>query len=289
MPVQIYNADNKYADLRFKLHELKKYRYLLSSLVKRDLKSRYKNSALGVLWSLLNPLAMMLVFTIFFTVLSRVEAQRQFPVFLLTGLLPWNFFSGTLMAGTMSIVSNSQLIKKVYFPRELLPMAVLFSNLVNFLISLFVLVIFLYVYGIGLTIHALWVIPLLITQMLFSAGLILILSAVTVFYRDVLMILDVIILAWFFMTPIFYPYETFAGMSTVMGYAINPAQFMRWINPMASIIDGYRTVLWGSVSSSGPAGMDPVYFVRTFITAVIIFIVGYLIFARTEHVFGEKL
>ncbi len=194
-----------------------------------------------------------------------------------------------MMAGTTSIVGNSPLIKKVYFPRELLPTAVLFSNLVNFVISLLILIFFLYAYRIGLTIHALWVVPLLLSQMLFSMGLILALSAITVFYRDVLMILDVVLLAWFFMTPVFYPYETYAGVATVMGVSINPAQFMRWINPMASIIDGYRTVLWGTTASTGPVGMDPNYFIRTFVTAVIIFLLGYFLFSRTEHVFGEKL
>jgi len=289
MPVQIYEADNKYADIRFKLGELRKHRYLLSSLVQRDLKSRYKNSVLGILWSLLNPLALMLVFTLVFTVLSNGGTQRQHPVFLLTGLLPWNFFSSTIMGGTMSIIGSSSLIKKVYFPRELLPTSVMLSNFVNFLISLLILVFFIYAYRIGLTIHALWVVPLVITQMLFSMGLILALSAITVFYRDVLMILDVVMLAWFFMTPIFYPFETYSAIGSVMGITFSPAQFMRWVNPMASIIDGYRTVLWGTTSSTGPVGMDPAYFMRTFITAVIVFFIGYFIFARTEHVFGEKL
>ena len=289
MPVQIYEASNKYADIRFKLGELRKHRYLLTSLVRRDLKSRYKNSVLGILWSLLNPLALMIVFTLVFTVLSQGGTQRQHAVFLLTGLLPWNFFSGTMMVGTTSIVGNSLLIKKVYFPRELLPASAMLSNFVNFLISLLILVFFIYAYRIGLTIHALWVVPLVITQMLFSMGLILALSAITVYYRDVLMILDVVLLAWFFMTPIFYPFETYADVGTLMGITFSPAQFMRWVNPMASLIDGYRTVLWGTTTSAGPVGMDPAYFLRTFVTAVIIFFIGYIIFARTEHVFGEKL
>lgn len=289
MPVQIYEAGSKYADIRFKLGELKKHRYLLTSLVQRDLKSRYKNSVLGILWSLLNPLALMIVFTLVFTVLSNGGTQRQHPVFLLTGLLPWNFFSSTVMVGTLSIVGSSSLIKKVYFPRELLPASAMLSNFVNFLISLIILVFFLYAYRIGLTIHALWVVPLIITQMLFSMGLVLALSAITVFYRDVLMILDVVMLAWFFMTPVFYPFETYADVGSVLGVTFSPAQFMRWVNPMASLIDGYRTVLWGTTSSDGPVGMDPAYFIRTFITAVIVFLIGYIIFARTEHVFGEKL
>jgi ABC-type polysaccharide/polyol phosphate export permease len=272
-----------------KLLEIVAYRYLLRNLVARDIKVRYKNSALGILWSMLNPLGLMIVFTVLFTVLSRINAQRQFPVFILVGLMPWNFFSGAVSSGTVSVISQWQLIKKVYFPRELLPTAALLSNFVNFLITFAVLVVFLYAFGIGLTIHALWVPALLLCQLIFMLGLIMFLSAAAVFYRDVMMVMEVLMLAWFFLTPVFYPLEQFGDSATVMGITFVPAQVMRWVNPMASIIDGYRTVLWGTVNSSGPVGMDIAFLLRTFATAVIVFVVGYSVFARTEHLFGEKL
>jgi ABC-type polysaccharide/polyol phosphate export permease len=288
VPTYYFDSTGKYGGVRTKTEELLRYRYLLRNLVKRDLKARYKNSAFGVLWSLLNPLAMMLVFTLLFTVL-RPNSTRQYAIFVLVGLIPWNFFTGSLMSGTTSVVGNSSLVKKVYFPRELLPFSSILSNLVNFAIALLVLVVFLYIFGIGLTVHALWVPAILLTQIIFVLGLVLLLGGLNVFYRDVLMILEVVILAWFFLTPVFYSLEFFGDTATIMGITFNPAQVMRWINPMASIIDGYRTVLWGTYESSGPVSMNPAYLLRTFVTAVIILVAGYFMFNRLDHKFGERL
>ena len=103
------------------------------------------------------------------------------------------------------------------------------------------------------------------------------------------MILEVGLLAWFFLTPVFYPFEEFGNHAELLGIAFNPARLMRWINPMASIVDSYRTVLWGTVGGDGPASMDPLALLRTFVTAVLIFIIGYTVFSRSEHLFGEKL
>jgi ABC-type polysaccharide/polyol phosphate export permease len=103
------------------------------------------------------------------------------------------------------------------------------------------------------------------------------------------MILEVVILAWFFLTPIFYSLEMFGDSITLLGVTFNPAQVMRWINPMASIIDGYRTVLWGTYESGGPVSMNPVYLLRTLVTAVLVLITGYAVFARLNPLFGEKL
>lgn len=274
-----------------KITELIHYRHLLQNLVLRDLKVRYKNSILGVLWTLLNPLLMMGVFGFVFTTAFNNDGIRQYPVFFLVGLIHWNLFSWALLNGTMSIVNNSALIKKVYFPREILPVAAVLSSLVNFGFSFLVLVIFLYVSGIGLTIHALWLIPLLLTQLLLTVGLSLLLGAINVFYRDVVMILDVVMLAWFFLTPVMYPFELFNSFDPIHigAWSIEPARLMRWLNPMASLIDGYRTVLWGTQATSGPVSMDVSYLLRTLATALIVFVVGYLVFMRTQRWFGEKL
>lgn len=283
-----YDANTRW-DWRTRLHELWLYRYLLRNLVVRDVKARYKNSALGILWSLLNPLGLMLVFTVVFSVL-RPDNIRQFPVFLLVALIPWRLFAGALSSGSESIISNSSLVKKVYFPRELLPVSVLLSHLVNFMFGFIVLVAFLYAFDLGLTGHALWLPLILLTQMVFTLGLVLILGSIAVFYRDVQMILDVVLQAWFFLTPIFYSFDTFFGSSaTLFGVTFDPTRVMRWINPMASIIDSYRTVLWGTQGSLGPTSMNPVFLLRTLIQSLIILIIGYAIFVRTEHLFGEKL
>ena len=288
IPTYSYHAGQSRRDWGGKLRELRKYRYLLHNLIARDLKVRYKNSVLGILWSVLNPLFLMVVFTIVFSVLAGSQI-RDYPIFVLTGLIPWNFFSGSLTSGTTAVTSNSGLVKKVYFPRELLPTAAVLSNLVNFLFAFLVLIVFLYIFGIGLTVHALWVPLILLTQIIFTLGLGLLLGSLTVFYRDVLMILEVVMLAWFFLTPVFYSLETFGQTLTILGFTFVPAQLLRWINPMASIIDGYRTVLWGTYTSNGPVAMYPPYLLRTFVTSVIVFIVGYGVFIRLNPLFGEKL
>jgi len=265
---------------RYEIASAWRYKYLLSNLVRRDLKVRYRNSVLGILWSLLNPLLMMLVFSLVFAKLIPREDIRQYAVFFLVGLLPWQFFTGSLISGTTSITGNSQLIKKVYFPRLLLPTSATISNLVNYLIAFVLLLVLLYISGLGLTIHSLWLLPILITQIVFILGLVYLFSSLNVFYRDVIMILNVVII---------YPLDWLGETRTIMGLAFNPAVVMRWLNPMASIIDGYRTVLWGTMGSSGPAPMDPVYLLRTFATSVLIFIIGLVVFSRTQNLFGEKL
>ena len=135
------------------LRELIHYRFLLKNLVARDLKVRYKNSALGFLWSLLNPLLMMIVYTILFTVLWANNDIRDYPIFILVGLIPWQFLSNSLIGGTTSITSNSPLVKKVYFPRIILPTTTVLSNLVNFLLAFLVLIVLLYALGDGLTVQ----------------------------------------------------------------------------------------------------------------------------------------
>jgi len=286
---EILDGQTGWLDWRNKPQEWRKYRFLLQSLILRDLKARYKNSVLGILWSMLHPLGLMLVFTVIFTVLSSDNSQRQYPVFILVGIIPWNFFSGAITSGTVSVLGNASLIKKVYFPRELLPVSSLLSNLVNFLFACAVLLAFLYAFDLGLTIYALWLPVILVAQLFFTVGLVFLFSAIAVFYRDILMILEVVMTAWFFVTPIIYPFEIFGDTATVLGFTFEPARLMRWMNPMASIIDGYRTVLWGNVGSNGPVSMDPIFFIRTLVTSLIVLVVGYAIFTRMEHLFGEKL
>ncbi len=276
-------------DVWTRIRDMWQFKYLTQNLIIRDIKIRYRNSLLGVIWSLLTPLFMMVVFSLVFTVAFGDDSIRQFSVFFLVGLIPWNFFNGALRLGTNSFLANSVLIKKVYFPRELLPISAIFSELVNFGFAFLILLVFLYGSGLPLTIHALWVIPILFTQILLTVGLALLFGSINVFYRDIMMVLDVALLALFFLTPIFYPLDRFGASVTLLGITFNPAVVMRWVNPMASIVDGYRTVLWGTTTSLGPVSMSFPFWLRTFVTALIIFITGYIVFLRTESQFGEKL
>jgi len=280
---------NEVQTLPGKIRELFAFRFLLKNLVIRDLKVRYKNSLLGIVWSLLHPLLMMMVYTILFTILIPNEGVEKYPIFILVALIPWQFHTGTLNSSAQSITSNAAIIKKVYFPRILLPVATLLSNLVNFLLASVVLLVLLFAFDVGLTVHALWVPLILLIQMIFLLGLGLIVATLHTFYRDTAMILEVGLLAWFFLTPVFYPFERLGTRTEIWGIVFNQARLMRWVNPMASIVDGYRTVLWGNVGGNGPASMDVLALLRTFITAVLIFIIGYVVFSRSEHLFGEKL
>lgn len=280
---------------QYKLRELWKYRDLLYNLVVRDLKVRYKHNVLGILWSLLNPLLMMLIFTFVFTVMQP-SGIPHFYVFILIGLVAWNFFSGAVMGSAPQIISNGSLIKKVYFPREVLPISTVMSNFVNFLLSLIPLVIFLIISGIGFTRYMLWLPVIILIQLVFMLGLSLLLSALTVFYRDMLMVLDAVMLGLFFLTPIFYPMELIQQEGSLFGITVPVARLVRWLNPMASIVDAYHTVLFGSLvyDATGVVYYPPSapaldFLLRTGLTALLVFLLGWWVFRRLSPTFGEEV
>lgn len=264
------------------IRELWQYRELTWSLVVRDLKARYKSSVLGFVWSLLNPLGMMAVFTVVFTVMMPNQIER-FPIFLLCGLLPWNYFTGGVMMSTNSIVGNSGLVKKVYFPREVLPIATVLSTLVNFLLSLLVL------FAVLLVARArfsswLWLLPAVIfVQTCFVLGIAFILSALNVFYRDTIMIIDVVMLAWFFLTPVVYLIDILPNNYHLLGVTLDVRRWMYILNPMASLIAAYRDLLyWGYRTN-----LD--FFLRTAVTSFVVLLGGYWFFLRYSGRFGEEL
>ncbi len=227
--------------LRALLTEWWEYRELLFTLVVRDVKVRYRNSVLGFLWSLLNPLLMMLVFTVVFTVLSAPETieprVKSFPIYVLSGLLAWNFMADTVTQAVTSVTGNRDLLTKVYFPRELLPLAAVLANLIHFLLALPVYFLFAFVLGVIFTYHV-WFLPFLVLlQLALLAGMALIVAAVNVYFRDIESIVRVGLIAWFFLTPVVYvleriPNREFLGLDV-----------WRWVyilNPMATLVTGYR-------------------------------------------------
>jgi lipopolysaccharide transport system permease protein len=272
-----------------RLGELLRYRELIENLVMRDLKVRYKNSVLGFLWSLLNPLLLMLVFTIVFTVMVPNAEIPKFPVFILCALLPWNFFSAAMAGAVNSIVHNGHLIKKVYFPREILPISVVLSSFVNFLLAIPVLFLFLAVFHIPFTIWLIYLPVIMVVQVAFVIGVALILATLNVYYRDTAVILEVVLQAWFFLTPIFYPAEFLPQWRTVLGIALPIRRLTYILNPMASIVASYRSVLYGFTNGSPPAPPAWDFFSRTVITAVLSLLVGYAVFLRYSRRFGEEV
>ena len=255
-------------------NELLSYRDLVRNLVVRDLKVRYKQSVLGFLWSLFNPLLLMIVFSVVFTVMMPNNQIRAFPAFILSALLPWNWCATSVGAGTVSVVGNANLIKKVYFPRELLPISVVLSNLVNYLLALIVLLVVLLAYHM----YPSWVLvylPVIIAiQIIFLSGLVLFLSSINVAFRDTEVIVEVAITAWFFLTPVFYDIGTLLPTS---------ARVIYWVNPMASLVESYRLIFYNG------AAPDPAFLFRMFLTSAIVFVIGWVTFQHFSPRFGEEL
>jgi ABC-type polysaccharide/polyol phosphate export permease len=275
---------NTLAGMGRRLRELVRYRELVRNLVASELKARYKNSVLGFVWSLLNPLGMMLVFTVVFGVLQQGNNQiEKYPLFLLCGLLPWNYFQSGLMASVNSVVANANLVKKVYFPREVLPIASVLAELVNFLLAFLLLFAALFVFRAQFS-PWLWTLPFVILiQTCFTIGMAFFLSALNVFYRDTMMIMNVVMLAWFFLTPVFYAINLLPASYLLLGVPISPQRLAYILNPIASLINIYRDLLyWGYRT-------DLDFFVRTTVTALIFLVVGYWFFVRHSDRFGEEL
>lgn len=270
-----------------RITELWHYRELLRNLVIRDLKVRYRNSALGIVWSLVNPMLMMIVFTLVFTVMAPTTEIEKFPVFVLCGILPWNFFSFSVIGSIRSVVDNAPLVSKVYFPREVLPISLVLANLVNFLIALTVLFGFILVFQIPLTKWVLLLPLVILVQVLFVIGVGLILSTVNVFYRDTQVIMEVLMQAWFFLTPIFYPVDVLPRNYFILGVTIDVWRWMNILNPMASIIATYRVILYGV--GNGGAPPEFYFFMRTLLTALGILAIGCFIFYRFCSTFGEEV
>ena len=266
-----------------RLNELIAYRELIVNLVMRDLKVRYKNSVLGFVWSLLNPLFMMMVFIAVFSIMLPNRSVANFPVFILCALLPWNFFATSVIGSINSIVGNGYLITQVYFPREVLPLSTVLSNMVNFLLALIVLFAVIFLSQVKLTLWALLLPLIILTQVIFTSGVAFILSTLNVYYRDTQVIMEVVMLAWFFLTPVFYPIDILPQSQLLLGFAIDIRRLAYILNPMASLIASYRVILY----DGAPPAFD--FLFRTFVTAVAVALLGYGVFLRYSRFFAEEL
>lgn len=266
------------------LVELWRYRDLLWLLTLRDLKVRYRNSVLGVAWSWMNPMLMMTVFTVVFTVMSRGPASLpHFHAFVLVGILAWNAFSTAVLGAADSVVANAALVRKVYFPREVLPLAVVLSSMINFLISLPIYFAIAWLSGLRPTPWlALLPLPLLAHGM-FTAGVALVVAALNVFYRDTGHILQVLMLAWFFLTPIFYPISILPRSKVILGVTVDVWLWTRRLNPMASIIASYHDLLYYGTYTA------PDFLLRTLLTAALALAAGYAVFRRLSPRFAEEI
>ncbi len=230
-----------------RIRELAAHREILLNLVRKELKVKYTASVLGAVWSLLNPVVFLAVFS--FVVVVTGNALPHYPVYLLSGLLAWNLFSNSLLQGARSVVDNASLVKKVYFPREILPLASIGVTLVDFVLQSAVLLLFMLVTGYGFHLHVLWMYPLAVaTLLVFTLAVTLWVAGLNVRYRDVQHLLNLGLLVWFWMTPIVYP------GALVQEYLTGKADVL-WnlflLNPLATIVFGFQRALYGVVSPNG--------------------------------------
>jgi ABC-2 type transport system permease protein len=223
---------------------------VLANLVRRELKIKYTDSVLGAVWSLLNPVVFLAVFSFVVSVL-RTDVP-DFPVFLLSGLLAWNFFSGSVLQGTRSVVDNANLVKKMAFPREILPLASIGVALVDLGLQTVVLALFIVISGHGLGTPALVLYPVALFALLaFTTAVTLWAAAANVRYRDVQHLLGLGLLVWFWATPIVYPAALVQG-------TLSPTLWNLYLaNPMTAILTGFQRALYGDVTADGGAAVLP--------------------------------
>jgi ABC-type polysaccharide/polyol phosphate export permease len=219
--------------------DLVHHRALVSALLVRQLKLRYRGSVLGFVWTFLNPLLLMAVYALVFRFYMRI-AVPHYALFLLAGLLPWTWFASSLGEGTNAIVGGSSLVTKSLFPTEILPAVVVLSNMVNFLLSIPLLLLAGWLYGVSPSpLSWVFLVPVIVLQFGFTLGIVLALAALNVHYRDVQHIVANFLLLWFFLTPIVYPATQVPS----------ELRALLWANPLALFIEAYNAVF---VSSSWP-------------------------------------
>lgn len=256
------------------ISELWRHRDLIISFALRDIKARYKQTALGIAWAVLQPLSMMVVFTLVFSLFAKIPSDGlPYPIFAYSGLVFWTFFAGVINAGTVSMVANSALIRKIHFPRATLLLAILIASALDLLVSMSLFVVMMFYYKVSLTLSALWTLPLLGVQMLFALGVVGLTSAAHVNFRDIGHGLPLMLQLWMFASPVAYP------LSVIPDWLLP----FYLLNPMAPIIDGYRRAL---LHGTGPDLLA----VGLSATCVLLFaILALSVFRRAERTFADVI
>ena len=253
--------------------ELYQYRELLKTNVKKDIRGKYKASFLGILWSFVNPLLQVLVYAIVFPYVMKIKTPNYL-IFLITGIIPWSWFSIAISQGAGSFVYNSNLIKKVYFPREILPISNVTSGMINFLISCVIILIAVLLSGLGLSWHLVFLPLIVLVQYIFTLAFVMLVSAFNVYVRDVEYIVAFILNMAFYATPILYSIDMFNGSHLAIIFKLNP---------MAHVINAYRDIFYvhaiPHISSLLIVGAVSLLFL----------VFSYKIFKKLERGFAEEL
>ncbi len=252
--------------------DLYNYRELLKNNIKKEIRGKYKGSWLGMLWTLLNPLLMLVVYAIVFPYILRVNVEN-YTIFMIVALIPWNFFTNAITFGTGSIVANGPILKKVYFPREIIPISATTSQLVNFLITLVIVFVFILFSGVGFSVHLLLLPFLILVQFILTLAINFVLSAITVYVNDVAHFVSVFLTLGFYGTPIVYQ----ASMLPTK------LQWVLKLNPMAQLIEAYRSILY---YHQWPEWTGLLIWS---VASIGLLILGYVIFKKLERSFVEEL
>lgn len=256
-----------------RLKEIYAYREMIVSLVKRDLKGRYKGSALGFLWTFLNPLFQLAVYTMVFSIIMRMGIKDYY-LFLFVALIPWIFFSTSLSGGASCIMTQQDMVKKIYFPREVLPISYVTSQFINMLLSFIVIFVVLIFAGYRLNLLAILCLPVvMVVEYILALGLTMIMCALTVYLRDLEYVLGIITMAWQFLTPIMYS----------MDYVPEKYRWVFSLNPMTYVIVAYRHILYyGKVP-------ELKNLLSAIVIGIIALVIGWLVFERLQKHFVEEL
>ena len=281
--MQNSNTDNKSAQVKRTgqkesfaqtVKEIWAYREMIASFVRRDLRGRYKGSVLGFLWTFINPLLQLLVYTIVFSTILKSGIDDYY-LHLFVALIPWIFFSSSVLGGAVSILAQKDMVKKIYFPREVLPIFTVTTNFINMLLCfIVVLAVVLFSGRIPDPLGLLCLIPVFAVEYLLSLGMAFFVSAVTVYLRDMEHILGILMMAWQYLTPVLYNLDTISDPRV---------RFIFNLNPMTPIIEAYRDILyWCKVPNMANL-------LWALALGVAVLVVGWITFAKLKRRFAEEL
>jgi ABC-2 type transport system permease protein len=249
-----------------------KYFSLLKKLTSREIKARYKQSFLGFFWVLLNPLFQMIIMSFVFSKIMKMTGIGvSYPIYLYAGLLPWLFFANSIASAMGALANNSSLIKKIYFPREILILSTLLAKVFDFSLAIIIFIILMIYLKVPFTVYMLLFFPIFLLQFIFTYGLSLLLSALNLFYRDIQYLFDLVMTLWFYVTPVIYATEFFP-----MEY-----RYIFKINPMSVFINAYRQVLFNGTFPNWDS------LIMGLVISVGLYLIAHKIFKKLEGMFAD--
>lgn len=266
------------------LRNLYRYRTLIHSLVVRELKARYRGSILGFFWSFINPLLLLTVYTIVFNYIlpNRGVETQPYALFLFIGLLPWTWFSSSLLESSNVIIAGGNLIKKIIFPAEVLPFVSVLANMVHFLLGLPILVIFILIYKVPVTWYALYFPLIVFIQLILTLGFGLWISSLSVHFRDLKDILANLLTLWFFCTPVIYPFNL-SLIQDSTHFIARVFKHVLYLNPVSYLMDSYHQAIFHGRHP------DVKHLSIVFAVSIAIFLSGYFVFDRLRDTFAEEV